>query len=140
MRTLAEDRQYLHNLATTMIQQLHISPEEAAPGSRVQDIYEKFGEPIKTKLFMMTAETRGRIADLGLSRYNVFEPEEIPMYSVHCKPWLDEHQSGHNLLVEIACTAIVAKMAEILWKKWTSWQPTSAEEEIADIYADDPID
>ncbi|OHA18334.1 MAG: hypothetical protein A2664_02640 [Candidatus Taylorbacteria bacterium RIFCSPHIGHO2_01_FULL_46_22b] len=137
MRT---NQQYLHNLATTMIQQLHVSPEIAAPGSVAYDIYEKFSEEIKAKLLRMNPETRGRIADLGLSDYHdTYQPGQVPMYSVHCGTWLDKHDNGRTLVTEIACTVIVAKMAEILHKEWNSFQPTSAEEELADIRARDPI-
>jgi hypothetical protein len=141
MRTQQENDRYLYNLATTMIQQLHIPLSMADDPSRAQIIYEKFSDQIKTKLLVMNPETRGRIADLGLSDYHdTYEPEEIPLYNVHCGSWLGKHESGRSLVTEIACTTIVCKIAEILWKESLSMQPASVEEELADVRRREPLD
>lgn len=41
---------------------------------------------------------------------------EYSLYHVHCGTWLGKHWDGTSLLRHIACTAIIAEMANILTK------------------------
>lgn len=110
---------YLRNLANSMIQQLHIEIEMSASVT-VQGLYKHFGHAIKSKLLVMKPETRGKIADLGVG-YGLKEyPDRISLYEVHCQPYLGKYQSGRDLVMEIACTAIVAMIYEILSERATS--------------------
>lgn len=103
---------YLVNLATTMIQQLRVPQSMGDSQSGPQDIYEQFGEKIKARLFRMNPETLGRISSFGLAFKS--GQNKTPMYYVHCGSYLGKYQSGMDLLIEIACTAIIAEMYDIL--------------------------
>ena len=139
MRTQQENEQYLRNLATTMIHQLHVNarPEICDSPRVARAIYEQFGCKIKVKLLGMTPETRGRIADLGQSVHSVDRLEEIPMFEVYGRQWLHSQSCGRLLVTEIACATVVAKMAEILLRECNSPELMSAEEDLADVHARD---
>lgn len=106
------NEKYLCNLATTFIQQLRVPQSMGAARSGPQDIYEQFATKIMAKLIIMSPETLGRIASFGLAYAG--EQTKTAMYLVHCGSYLGKYQSGHDLLVEIACTAIVAEMYDVL--------------------------
>ncbi|OGZ53032.1 MAG: hypothetical protein A3B25_00430 [Candidatus Ryanbacteria bacterium RIFCSPLOWO2_01_FULL_48_26] len=107
------NRQYLTNLATTMIQQLHVPNSMGHSPSGAQNIYEEFGDSIVAKLLVMTPETLGRIVDFGLPYNADVTKGKTALYLVHCGSYCSKYASGHDLLVKIACTAIVAKMYDI---------------------------
>ena len=141
MRTQKDNAQYLHNLAQTMIQQLHVPISTGSLATKAQEIYLQFADDIRSKLSVMNPETRGRIADLGLADDGQQEQEEVSMALVHLyESFLDKRESGRAMVTEIACTTIVAKMAEIIWKESLSFQPQSAAEEMEDIRAREPLD
>jgi hypothetical protein len=80
-------------------------------GTSPQMLYEKFGERVRAQVRLMRPETRGAIADRGLA----FETRpNTSLYEVHCETYLGKYQSGRDLLIEIAVTAIIAKMYDIL--------------------------
>lgn len=103
---------YLSNLATTFIQQLRIPVGMGNSPTGAQAIYEQFGDAIKAKLFRMNPETLGRIACLGLPYGG--EQIKTAMYLVHCGSYLGKYQGGRELLTELACTAIVAEVYDVL--------------------------
>lgn len=113
MRTV-ERQQYLSNLANTMIQQLQI-PETGAGVDYGAKLFEVFGNKVRTKVVKMTPETRGRIAELGLSD---FDHSGISMFratgigNLNCR-----NHCGSWLMIELATMTIVAKMYEILCAK-----------------------
>jgi hypothetical protein len=109
--------QYLSNLATTLIQQLHIPESIGEKPHGLQDLYDEFSDAIKAKLIVMNPGTRGQIADFGLAYGGSKESAGIPMYHVHCNSFLGKYESGRNLVTEIACTTIVAKIYEMLRNK-----------------------
>lgn len=109
---------YLRNLAMSLMGQVGVADgwfgEHPA-----QTLYELYGEAVHAQLHRMRPETLGRIAALGKSWYgDEGEPESwkgrTALYVVHCGTYLDKHRSGLSLLREIACTAIIAEMADIL--------------------------
>lgn len=121
---------YLSNLATTFIQQLRVPQSMGDSQSGPQDIYEQFGEKIKAKLLQMNPETLGRIASFGLAYEG--ERTKTAMYLVHCGSYLGKYLSGSELLTEIATTAVVAEIYDVLrsseyWlEKWAREHPTSS--------------
>lgn len=112
MRT--HNQQYFHNLVSTMINQLPLEELMSAYDTEMcpQDLYKKFGENVRAKVLAMRPEIRGVIADFGIP-YEV-GPRGTPLYYVHCSTYLGKYQSGRDLLIEIAVTAIIAKMYDIL--------------------------
>ena len=115
------DHQYLHNLTLSVMGQCHITVEDLAPpeglsedsfGLDRQGLYQRRSEEIKALLRRMRPETLGRIAVCGKSYRD--SGRCTSLYEVHCATYLSKYADGKELLCEIACTAIVAKMADIL--------------------------
>jgi len=109
-----------------MIGQLGINPCDlgSLPYKAGQTLYEKWGEPIKRQLTRMRPETLGKIAACGVGNPDeVSEDESLrdyaaySLYQVHCGTYLDKYASGIALLREIACTAIIAEMTNILKRR-----------------------
>lgn len=132
----------LRNIARTLMGQLGITtnivdtplPFDAAVLARF--VYAKRGKDIKQRLRDMKPETLGKIAACGRGsrvqkRTPQYEAVAATMYSVHAGTWpltgggswLDNHADGMSLLVEIACTAIMAEMGDIL-RYWTQQNAT----------------
>ena len=109
---------YLRNLAKSLMGQLGITVEDLAgefPDCEAQYLYEHRSKEIKAQLRRMRPETLGRIAACGKGRTEEGETQQGPwLYHVHCGAYLDKYADGVSLLREIACTAIVAEMANIL--------------------------
>ena len=111
MRT-KEQQQYLSNLAATTLQQLRVPDEygESADGSA--KLFREFGTKVRIKVAEMTPETRGKIAELGLSGddhsgISMFQATGIGNLS--CR-----YHGGSWLIVELATMTIVAMMYELL--------------------------
>lgn len=98
---------YIHNLAMSLIGQLEITDADLGK-FKAQSLYENASSRIKDWLSNKSNEMLGRIAGCGDADGGT------KLYQVHCETWLSKRASGRALLFEIACTAIVAKMADIL--------------------------
>lgn len=108
---------YFRNLVRSLMGQLHITIEDLRSPDDLDDsgaqyLYLRRSEEIKHSLRCMRPGTLGRIAVHG-------KPFEVgvqgtAMYQVHCASWLGKYEDGKSLLIEIACTAIVAEMTDIL--------------------------
>lgn len=96
---------YIRNLATSFIGQLGVKADDY-DRCPAQDIYKCHSEAITTELRRMRPETLGRIA--------ASKPTKTTLYQVHCGSYLSKHSNGKDLLLTIACTAIVAEMADII--------------------------
>ena len=103
--------QYLRNLANTLMCQLGITLNDVLDGG-AQGLYRTRSEEIKAQLHRMRPETLGKIAAHGAG-YRDVSPRTA-LYQVHLESYLDKYASGMELLEEIACTAIVAEMTDIL--------------------------
>ncbi len=109
--------QYLTNLAVTLIHQLNVPDYLGGLSQGVQEFYARFAKAVKARVLEMTPETRGRIADYGLA-FNAANHGKTALYAVHRAAYCGEHESGHSLLVEIASTAIIAEMFDILHQQF----------------------
>ena len=114
-------KEYIRNLAASMIGQLKITVMSADNvESLSQRLYELHNNAIHAKLLRMRPETLGKIAACGCGPF-VGRPFKSPLLGLTMfqvqgrKPWLNELGDGFTLLQDIACTAIVAEMAEILY-------------------------
>jgi len=110
---------YISNLARHFIGQLRVRAEDFGKFP-AQELYAHHNKAIKAQLHRMRPETLGRIAACGkgCSDENREEsPQTGTLYLVHCSTYLDKYADGVTLLREIACTAIVAEMANILERR-----------------------
>jgi len=110
---------YIHNLAVQLIGKLGVVyPEKKGRfNPSPQDIHHLYGDRIKQELRKMTRETRGRIADCGLSWSAGLDEGKTSLYEVHCGSYLDKSASGRDLVTQIACTAICAAMWDVFWSR-----------------------
>lgn len=119
--------QHLHNLATSLIGQLNITSDDLRDpklesekfdfGSQI--LWDKRGEDVKRYLReKMKPETLGRIVAQGggcdESNARHGNPLGTDLYQVHCGTYLGKYWDGTSLLVQLAATAIVAEMSDIL--------------------------
>jgi len=125
---------YFHNLVRSIMGQLGITVAEfdefigsSNTASVARKVYEKRSNNIKQLLSRMNPETLGRIAIYGRGSYNNSWKERVEpkswwpqttMLGVHTgdsssstTAWLDQYADGKTLLIEIACTTIVAEIA-----------------------------
>lgn len=106
-----EERRYIRNLARSMIGQLRIKPLDLGQ-SGAHGLYANRNEEIKALLCQMRPEKLGQIASFGRAWGG--DVYGTSLYGAHNATWLSKHADGMTLLREIACTAIVAEMADIL--------------------------
>lgn len=106
---------YIRNVARQIMAQLGITTadlgEEDFAGI-AQVVYERRSGEIKAWLSRVRPETLGRIAACGQGYPST--RKGTPLYLVHCGTWLGKRDSGPELLREIACTAIIAEISDIL--------------------------
>lgn len=119
---------YIHNIATTLLGQFGITFQDCV-GCRGLGLSQTYGPDIlyarhsgaiKTELRKMKPETVGRIAFQGKGWDGEVEcpMDTTPLSSVHeGRPYLNQRLDGRTLVMEIACTAIVAEMMDILWAR-----------------------
>lgn len=109
------NRQYLTNLATTIIQQLRVPDDYVSRGA--QYVYGDFSDRIKAKIRGWTPETLGKIVDFGKAFPGSSGEGKTSLYEVHCGSYCGKYWSGRELLIELACTAIVAEMEDIFHER-----------------------
>jgi|SRR3989344_286297 len=121
---------YITNLAEGFIGQLKAKVEAEDFDEKwkwnplVFNLYARHNEAIRAQLRRMRPETLGKIAACGVGNPDeVSEDESLrdyaaySLYQVHCGTYLDKYASGIALLREIACTAIIAEMTNILKRR-----------------------
>ena len=110
---------YITNVAHTLIGQLGITWEDAHDSSWVGDkfhaqhLYERKQQLVRQKIEQMRPETLGRLAVQGKAHGDGSTPK-TSLYSVHCGSYLGKYRSGRELLVELATTALIAEMTDLL--------------------------
>ena len=93
-----------------------------------QSLYASREVEIRRELKKMKPETLGKIAAQGLSNSDprterqprpsgVTDEGKTSLYAVHCGNFVGKYDSGRDMLVELALTAIVAEMTDILREK-----------------------
>jgi hypothetical protein len=128
------ENRHIENVAQNLIGKLGITWKEVFHlfhgDSRVspQALYESRNKEIRRALKRMRPETLGKIAAQGLAHNDprterqlrpsgVTDEGKTSMYAVHCGNFVGKYDSGHDALIELALTAIVAEMADILDEK-----------------------
>jgi hypothetical protein len=109
---------YITNLAQSFIGQLGAAVKiEDTSEFLAQNLHDRHSKAIHTLLRRMRPETLGRIAACGggCDEDNKMS-QGITLYQVHCGAYLNKYADGISLLREIACTAIIAEMANILYR------------------------
>ena len=109
-------KRYIRDLAKSLIGQLRITVFDLEPREVPGTLYERRNKEIKLWLERVRPEKLGRIAACGRgfstgasnTRYTT------SLYDVHQCDYLNVFGSGFELLRELACTAIVAEMMDIL--------------------------
>ena len=106
------EQEYIHNVARTIMGQLGINPSTVTlEPALAQELYEKFGASVCGLVTRWSNPTLGRIAACGLDWVSNVNTS---LYDVHCATWLSKKDSGIVLLREIATTAIIAAMTDIV--------------------------
>ena len=84
-----------------------------------QTLYEHRGTEVRKELSRMSPETLGRIAVQGKARGDEDQPSEgkTTLYDVHCGSYLGKYESGRNILLELALTAVIAEMTDQLERR-----------------------
>ncbi len=88
-------------------------------------LWERHSEAIRREISRMSAETQGKIAAQGLGKHDPRtdrrpQPSGVTLegatslYAVHHKDYLHRNDSGREILIELATTAIIAEMTDIL--------------------------
>ncbi|MEQ1500165.1 MAG: hypothetical protein ABL917_02190 [Parcubacteria group bacterium] len=125
---------HISNVALSLIGKLRISWMEAqmlyqdVDNLSPQVLYASQNTEIRSELRKMKPETLGKIAAQGLSDSDprtkrlprpsgVTDEGKTSMYAVHCGNFVGKYESGRDMLVELAVTAIVAEMTDILREK-----------------------
>ena len=112
MRKAKKDPQgWLTRLVKKMLNDLRIRQafNPYLPGSF--EIYQKFGESIRGKLYEMSAATRGEIADLAEKHEFVRMNGEIMFLNIGDR--FPDLANGTGLVTQIAVEAIVVRMRNI---------------------------
>ncbi len=121
-----KEKLYLFNFANTVIEQLQIGPIRPVGGSQNQSqrIYGTYSCKIKQMLVGMP-NARGKIAEFG--RSDSCEAGLVSLQHVHGSDtaWLNGELSGRDLIIEIACAAIIAEITEILWWRYVNGEKPS---------------
>lgn len=111
----------IQNLAKFLIAELGIQATDMTESERnrcvlpnsAHALYLKTEDRIKTWLKEKSNSELGEIAGQGQEAEDGEGGHEGSLYQVHYEPYLNEYAGGRELLVEIACTAIVAEMYQI---------------------------
>lgn len=109
-------KRYIRNLAKSLIGQLDITVFDLEPSEVPETLYARRNEQIKLWLERVSPEKLGQIAAWG-RRHDTGAPNTwhaTSLYDVHQHEYLNVFGSGLELLRELACTAIVAEMTDIL--------------------------
>ena len=120
-----ENRKYIRNLTLSLMGQVGINLKTIKSHNTdptdwymlARDLWEQYALEISVVLRRMKPETLGKIAAYG---------EATSLYEVHGdQHWLDLLTPGRDLLLKIACTTVIAEMADIL-KLWISQSECAA--------------
>ncbi len=90
-------------------------------------LWERHSEAVRREVSKMSPETHGKIAAQGLGKHDirtdrrpqpsgVTEEGATSLYAVHQKEYLHRNDSGREILIELATTALIAEMTDILRK------------------------
>ncbi len=106
-------REYIHNLAHTIIGQIKINGAEFHLDAKLgTELYKKFGSLIEGALKKYGTEALGRISGCGISESS---DGNMTMEEVHLNTvWLTKPMSGRQILITVATTTIIAAIADNL--------------------------
>lgn len=88
-----------------------------------QDLFAQYGERVWKRIKRMKPATLGNVAASGRGTRVDGKGEPVTdmptchgttLYNVHCSTWLGKYEDGISLLREIARTAIIAEMSDML--------------------------
>ena len=108
---------HVTKVAQDLIAKLGISSKEVSPfwcqGLKYPELlYQSRNDDVRKEITQMSPETLGQIAVHGLGwDEETIHGDRISLYSVHLEPYLSPLWSGHQILVELATTAVIAEMA-----------------------------
>ena len=110
-------KRHITHLAERLIDQLGITTVDLGVryelGYGAQTLYERQAHTIKFVLAQTRPGELGLLAACGRG-FGDMTRKGTSLYHVHCGSYLPKYADGWTLLCEIACTAIVAEMTDIL--------------------------
>ena len=110
---------YIHRFARTLAGQLGIRMErygqKQSAEAVAQAIADSFWKDVHAALGRESAETFGKLAASGQAR-TISNTDRVALCDVHRdQKWLDQAWSGHDMLRQVAATAVIAAMADNFW-------------------------
>jgi hypothetical protein len=113
------EEKYINNLAKSIVGKLKITVKDLEDHG-VPALYEWLGKEIRVLLHQMKPATLGKIAAYGKPNgREKFDYEKTTLYRVMPEKSLSTRFSGKDLLINIACAAIIAEIVDILKAKKT---------------------
>lgn len=115
----------VQKLAEQYIAELHISAlNPSGEPWTPKGLYEGYADMIHSRTSRLSPAQLGAIAARGKGlRSHATKRGQTPLYLAHDSEWLDATRSGRSLLREIAVTAIIAAMFDILRARETTDAP-----------------
>lgn len=122
---------YIADLAKSLIGMLGITWSDArrfGESFSAQTLYAQREKDVRREVSRMRPDTLGKIVAHGLSKTDprtehrpmasgVTQHGATSLYSVHCGSYLSKYDSGRDILIELAVTAIIAEMTDQLRKR-----------------------
>ena len=106
--------QYIHNVARTIMGQLGIRREHLVVDNFIaQTLFQDYGEKVNSIIGKWSSETLGKVAACGTGRDSSGKPR-CSLYRVHCGTYLSKYDDGRTVLLDVATTAIIAAMTDIV--------------------------
>src|SRR3989338_1215835 len=114
------DEKHIHKVARNIMGQFRIRPETYSTCSDAeniaQQIYASHSSTLRTGIYRLkwSPGMLGELAFEGRGQSS-FHPG-VRLYGVHKKDWLDQREGGGPMVREIALTALIAAMADLVWE------------------------
>lgn len=120
--------EYITGVAKTLIGKLGITWRDArrfGESFSAQTLYAQRERDVRREVREMRPDTLGKIAVHGLSKHDprterqpkpsgVTDEGRTSLYAVHCGSYLSKYDSGRDILIDLAVTAIIAEMTDVL--------------------------
>ena len=119
---MGAQQSHISKVAANLIGTLKVRWEDAhasfrgRSGVSPQELYEHRADDVRKALSRMSPETLGKLAVQGHAHGDETAPSKgkTTLYSVHCGSYLSKYESGRNILLELATTAVIAEMTDQL--------------------------
>jgi curved DNA-binding protein CbpA len=108
MGKTADRQKYIHNLAGTIMGGNYVYPKDA------EELFRWYSVLVSEKLRQFSDQTLGKIVACGISAKEAEANKKTSVFQVQGFEPLQLNIDGRSLLLEIAVTAVIAAMMDII--------------------------